>query len=316
MPRMTAPPRTFTTDPAAAYPEVEPVRTAMEAGDWPAARAQLTGRPADTRTRLIQICAEYAAPGFLESVVRADPADTTAAAMLAHRIIDEAWTVRTRARAQHVSREQFEKFHEILGSAERLTAETVAHDGSDPAVWTMRLLVARGLEMGQAEARRRYDQVALRDPHHLSAQSQLLQQLCPKWGGTLEAMHDYARGCARSAPEGAHNAVLIAEAHFEHALDLSGGAHKYLNSREVATELREAAERSVLHPSFQRTVGWVYVYHAFAMVFGLMGDRATARPLFEATGNLVSEMPWRYFGDPIPVFREHRERAMRKRRWW
>ncbi|GAB3932110.1 hypothetical protein GCM10027614_00670 [Micromonospora vulcania] len=84
----------------------------------------------------------------------------------------------------------------------------------------------------------------------------------------------------------------------------------------MVDELREAMRRSILHPSFQRTVGWVYAHHIFALLFGLIGDRKTARPLYEATGNLLSEDPWNYFGDPVTVYREHRARAMRKTRWF
>ncbi|MFF4875293.1 hypothetical protein [Micromonospora sp. NPDC000668] len=313
---MIVSPTALTTDPAVANPELVPLRDAVRAGDWPAVRDQLATRVGDARTRAIRTVSQDAAPGFLESVLEADPADTAAAAMLADRLTEEAWAVRTRKMARDVSREQFERFHEMLAGAERVTADSVAHDGSDPAVWTVRLVIARGLEMGQAETRRRYEQVAAHDPHHLSAQSQLLQQLCPKWGGAVEAMHDFARQCASSAPEGAHNAVLIAEAHLEHAVWLPTGGQAYLSGREVVAELQDAMGRTVLHPAFQRTDGWVHVYHSFALLFGLIGDRKTARPLFEATGNLVSESPWKYFGDPVTVFQEHRSRAMRKWRLW
>ncbi|GGO29830.1 hypothetical protein [Micromonospora parathelypteridis] len=313
---MIVSPTTLTTDPVVANPELAPLREAVRAGDWPAVRDQLAACEGDARTRAIRAVSQKAPTGFLESVVKADPADTAAAAMLADRLTEKAWLVRTRKMAQDVSPEQFKRFHEMLAEAERVTADSVAHDGSDPAVWTVRLVIARGLQMGEAETRRRYEQVAARDPHHLSAQSQLLQRLCPKWGGSVEAMHEFARQCAAAAPEGAHNAVLIAEAHLEHALSLPGGRQAYLSRREVVAELQEALGRTVLHPAFQRTPGWVEVHHSFALLFGLIGDRKTARPLFEATGNLVSEMPWRYFGDPVDVFQEHRARAMRKWRLW
>ncbi|MEW1587931.1 hypothetical protein AB0283_21125 [Micromonospora vinacea] len=313
---MIAPPTAFTTDPAVANPELAPLRDAVRAGDWPAVQDQLAAHVGDARTRAIFTVSQKAPTNFLESIVKADPADTAAAAMLANRLTEKAWAVRTRKMASEVSPEQFQRFHEMLAVAERVTADSVAHDGSDPAVWTVRLMIARGLQMGEAETRRRYEQVAARDPHHLSAQSQLLQQLCPKWGGSIEAMHEFARQCSAAAPEGAHNAVLIAEAHLEHALSLPRRGQAYLSRREVVAELQEALGRTVLHPDFQRIPGWVQVYHSFALLFGLIGDRKTARPLFEATGNLVSELPWRYFGDPVPVFQEHRARAMRKWRLW
>ncbi|GAB3932106.1 hypothetical protein GCM10027614_00660 [Micromonospora vulcania] len=159
---MIAAPDDLTTDPMVASPELVPLRDTLRAGDWVAFRDQLAGHLGDSRTRAIGILSPYAPQGLLESVLEADPADTSAAAMLAVRLTDEAWAVRTGQKARDVSREQFDRFHEMLAGAERVTADSVAHDDSDPAVWTQRLTIARGLEMGQAEAQRRYDQVAAR----------------------------------------------------------------------------------------------------------------------------------------------------------
>ncbi|MEV4846181.1 hypothetical protein AB0K20_23550 [Micromonospora matsumotoense] len=91
---MAAPPD-FTTDPAVAYPELVPLRTALRDGDWPAARRQLADLPAGTRTSLVQLSSEYGSRELLASAVRADPGDTIAAAMLANRLVDDAWAVRT-----------------------------------------------------------------------------------------------------------------------------------------------------------------------------------------------------------------------------
>jgi hypothetical protein len=108
--------------------------------------------------------------------------------------------------------------------------------------------------------------------------------------------------------------VLVAQAHLEEASDISDdkARRRYFKDRRVRDEIREAAARSVLHPAYQRTVGWVAVHNTFALMLGLIGDHVAAARQFDAVGHLVSELPWGYLGEPVAVFREHRARAMRK----
>jgi hypothetical protein len=312
MPRATP---AFTTDPAAAYPELVSLRSALQAGDWSAVRAVADGLDPDGRSVLIRLAGDVpgAAP-FLDARLKDDPADTLAAALRAAGLIHEAWQVRTAARAQYVSREQFQRFHEILRRAEPLLIDAAAHDPTAAAVWVHRLITARGLELGQSEARRRYDRLAEHHPHHLPGQSQLLQQLCPKWGGSFDEVHAFARKEMLAAPEGAPNGVLVAEAHLEQASDTADekALRRYFKDRRVREEIREAAARSVLHPAYRPTVGWVDVRNTFALMLSLVGDFPAAAQQFAAVGHLVSELPWGYLGEPVAVFREHRARALRK----
>ena len=311
---MPTDPDAFTSAEEEMYPQVAAVRTALRAKDWPAARAVFDDQPADVRTRLIRFGAHREFRPFLQKTVADHPADTAAVAMLGDLMIQDAWAIRSNLRARHVSAEQFAQFHAMLAETERMLGESAAADPSDPAVWVGRITIARGLGLGLSEARRRYGRLAEVDPHHLSGQGQLLQQLCPKWGGTFEELHAFARDAMETAPAGAPNAVLVADAHFEHAIDESGRANRYLSG--VRDELTEAAERSVFHPAFQRTVGWVDVCQRFAFVFVMAGDKPTAARLFEATGPYIGKDPWQYFPDPLKMFHDTRKRAARRFRLW
>ena len=73
--------------------------------------------------------------------------------------------------------------------------------------------------------------------------------------------------------------------------------------------LNEAADRSVRHPAFRRTHGWVRVTSTFAMAFALLDDRPAAAALFTALGDLGSDRPWDYLGDPGPTIVKYRKRA-------
>ncbi|MEV4703999.1 hypothetical protein [Actinoplanes sp. NPDC049316] len=295
-------------DPAAAYPEVTTLRTALAARDWPACRTVLDAATPVARTSLIVIAGDTSGLGdFLTSVLRDDPDDGTAAALLGAHLTAVGWRVRGRYWAQHVSAQRFSLFHDWLREAERVLIDGAARNPADLAVWTARMPTARGLELGQAEARRRYDRLAAIDPHHLPAQRHLLQQLCPKWGGSWQQVHEFAGEAMHSAPPGSHNAVLIAEAHIEQWLDLDDeDPREYLGSPAVREALHQAAQHSVWHPDFQRTHGWVSVLSTFAMAFSAGGDHRASGPLFAALGSLASEHPWDYLGEPVPVIQRYR----------
>jgi hypothetical protein len=316
-----APPVAPTLDLAAAYPSVSSTRAALAARDWPAIRASYSSLDWAGRALLVRAVKETnAVTPFLGEVVARDPADTLAATALAGRLIEEGWEIRTGARAQHVSREQFAAFHDHLRRAERLLVDATARDPDNVVAWTERLLTALGLGLGQAEARRRYDRLAAVDPRHLPAQAYLLQQLCPKWGGSFEKVHEFARECMLAAPPGAPNAVLVVSEHLERALELAdnqGGSRTarftaQLRRAEVRREVAEAAQRSVLHPDFRHEYDWVWVRNTFALAFSLGGEHAQAAAQFAALGPLASEFPWAYLGSPERAFAEHRARALKK----
>src|SRR4051812_2116505 len=252
-------------DPAAAYPEVTPLRSALAARDWRGCRAVLDAADPVARTSLTVLGGDLPdLEDFLREVLRADPDDGAAAAMLGSHLTQVGWKVRSGARARYVSQDQFSVFHDWLRKAEQVLLDGAARNPDDPAIWTARMPTARGLEMGQSEVRRRYDRLARADQHHLPGQRHLLQQLCPKWGGTWEKVHGFARESMLAAPPGSHTGVLVAEAHIEHWLELDAEADlQYLRSPQVMSELHEAGRLSVWNPNFRRTYGWVAVMSTF-----------------------------------------------------
>jgi hypothetical protein len=311
LPRM--PPRHPVLDPAVAYPKIAELRSVLDARNWSAARQLLDAAEPIERDYLIRSASEGAGRAeLLRGVLAADPADSAAGAMLGQHLIAAAWEIRTGARAQHVSKDQFARFHDGLRQAEMVLIDAAARTPADPAVWSARLTTARGLELGQSEARRRYDRLAEVSPHHLPGQIQLLQQFCPKWSGSWEKVHAFAREAAAAAPPGALNAVLIPEVHIEHWLDLDDAAARraYVMSDAVRGEVYEAARRSVWHPEFRRTHGWVLVMNTFAAYFAMVDDMPAAGSLFTALGDLATESPWHYLGDPATIIAKFRARAL------
>ncbi|MEH1167049.1 hypothetical protein V6V47_16865 [Micromonospora sp. CPCC 205539] len=311
---MPAPLPAPTFDPGAAYPEVNDLHKALVAADWPAVQAVFANRDHGHRAMLVGMAGERSGTEpFLRRVYDHDPTDALAGALLGNSLIRTGWRIRSSYRAQHVSREQFDQFHDHLRRAEQVLIDVTARHPADSAAWTQRITIARGLELGQAEARRRYDRLAQHHPHHAPAQSSLLQKLCPKWSGDWDRAFAFARECGQAAPEGAPNAVVLAEAHLERWLDFDTDRERiaYVHSAPVIAEIMQAGLRSVLHPAYVDRDDWVWIRSVFALMFSLTGQWGPAASQFTVLGNLGTDYPWDYV-DGAEGFTKYRNLAYAK----
>lgn len=296
---------------ATAYPEVARLRAALDNEDWPAVQALFADIGWDGYS-LLTFAAGAWQPGygFLSGRASEDQAEPLAVVLFASQLVHTGWRARSAAPAAQVNDQQFAVFRDHLRRAEQLLEPFTDRHPDHVVAWELRLITARGLELGLDEARRRYEQIARIAPHHLPAQRQLLQQLAPKWGGSFAQLHEFARECAQSAPDGAPNGSLVAEAHLEHWLALPGGDDAaYLRDPGVWGELRQAAARSVWHPDYRRTYGWAAVHNLFAMMFSLVDDREAAASQFVEIGHLADDC-WAYLAEPAASFQRHRQQAL------
>ncbi|MEU3555976.1 hypothetical protein [Streptomyces fragilis] len=303
-------------DPYDLHPEMAELRTLVTARDWPGVQAFFDARSQTDQTYAASLVSEMpGAETFLADAAARHPAAPLPRTLLAYRQVVIGWGIRSAARAQHVSRDQFRQFHDWLRRAEQQLIDVCAEQPGFPLAWYVRLITARGLELGQSEARRRYDRLAAVAPHHFAGQSQLLQQLCPKWGGSWELAHGFARECAAAAPNGSNCAVLVADAHIEHWLDLpSPEDQAYMRGVPVRDDLRFAAEVSVWHPDHRPDTRWTAAHNTFAMAFSVGGHLRDAARHFAVLGDRADPSSWKYLGDDArAVFAKHRKAALAAR---
>ncbi|MEU9004607.1 hypothetical protein [Streptomyces sp. NPDC048551] len=308
-------------DPTEHFPALAALRSAVRLKDAAAVAAAYEALPDEDDRALAcwTVAKTPDAEAFLRDHTGRHPGDPLFATLLATALVHRGWEIRSAARAQHVSRQQFDSFHAHLRRAEVLLIDVCAAHPDFGAAWSLRLTTARGLELGQGEAMRRYERLTEHHPHHFSGQAQLLQQLCPKWGGGWEEAQGFARVCARAAPEGSPNGALVAEVQMERYLELcqdhgKSAAETYLRAPEQHTALQEAAARSVLHPAARpdafRTVN---AHNDFAAVHSAAGRHAEAAPHFRALGDRACDYPWGYLnGDHAAAFARHRKTALAK----
>lgn len=307
------PPAAPIVDPVAVFPELIRLKWSVQQGDWLAVSAffaDLTD-PDDIAMAARTVADTPGAESFLRPVTVDQPTEVLPRSLLACHYIRIGWENRSGYRATRVSRAQVENSHTYLRSAEQLLIDAVALDPSHQLGWYLRLMTARGLAVGRPEARRRYDRLAAYGAPHFGAQSQFLQQLCPKWGGSWEAVHDFAMKCREGAQAGGLGAVITADAHLEHWAALSGTEQKrYWRTPGV---LVEAAAVSVLHPDFRLTMAWVEAHSTFAAAFSMAGEHRLAAPHFRALGSYGSTEPWqRVLASPLRELGRHRDKALAK----
>ncbi|MFD6889386.1 hypothetical protein [Streptomyces sp. NPDC059957] len=292
-------------------PDVRRVREAAAAADWTAVSEVLEARSeSDDRTELLWAVGDTAGvERWIVPVLEADQNASLARLVAGIRHISWGWEARTGARASQVSSKQFEVFHERLRTAEQWLYEVAEREPLWTSPWYGLQVTGRGLQVGATVARRRFEATVRRDPQHLGAHQQQLQQVCEKWGGSHEEMHAFARDTAFGAPAGTQLGQLVAIAHIEQWLSLdSGPDDAYMRGPGVAASLREAADHSFRHPDFVRRAGWAQILNTFAMAFSIAGDREGAAECFRATDGRVTEFPWYYINgsDPAVAYRKHR----------
>ncbi|MET9554329.1 hypothetical protein [Streptomyces sp. NPDC006645] len=294
-------------------PDLAGMRVAAVRRDWADLRGRL-GKIPDGQERswlLGRVAGVDGIERWIPAVIEAEPDSALALLVSGARRVSWAWEARTAARAEHVSREQFQTFHERLRVAEEELYEVAEREPGWVAPWYFLQMSGRGLQVGQETARLRFEAAVGRCPEHMGAHQQQLQQMCAKWGGSHEEAHGFARTAMLKGSEGGPLGELVALAHLEHWLELEDGADTaYIRRPDVVAELHEAADRSVRHPAHGRPRGWLHTYNSFAMAFSLAGEKKAAAELFHAIEGRVTEFPWQYLGnDATKVFGKWRDKA-------
>ncbi len=302
--------RPVVIDPSFGDGELAALRAAVVAADWPAIEAIL--RPCRERgdhARLTWLIAgvENIDAEFLLTLPTTQPDNALALTLAGARQVAWAWEARSRATASRVSQEQFRTFHERLRSAETSLYAAVEANPGSAAPWSFLTIASRGLQHGHDVTRRRFDAGVRRSPEHLAIHAAMLQQVCAKWGGSHEQMHDFARQSLATAQPGSNLGALTATAHIEHWLDLPYAERAgYIGRAEVLAELKQAADASVLHPAYAPTESPYIALNSFAMAFWLAGDHDSAGEMFRRIGDRPTQFPWAYAGNPGQVFAKAR----------
>jgi hypothetical protein len=282
---------------------------AAEAGDWEAVKG--AAAPFDLGREhqvLAEVCDVAGVQDWIGRAVEEDKEHRALALLVSGaRHVVWGWEARTSARAVDVSREQWRVFYERLEIAEEqlLQAAELRPEWISP--WRRLLTSGRGMSLGRAVTRARFDAALRRDPLDLGAHVEWLSQLQPRWGGEPGRALAFARQAFDGAPEGHRLGCVVPMAHIEEWVESDRGNH--LENAQVRQELRHAAERSILHPAYERRPGWQEDFNIFAMALSLAGEREVARRVYRELGGAFTPWPWKYVAQPEAMYARFRRRA-------
>lgn len=223
------------------------------------------------------------------------------------RHISWGWEARTAERAVNVKQEQWRLFHERLHIAEEQLLEAAELRPEWVTPWRRLLTSGRGMSLGAAVNEARLRAALRRDPLDLESHLEWLSIMQPRWGGEPGRALDFARDAFDRAPQGHRLGCVIAMAHIEDWVESDHG--DCIERPEIQAELREAADHSILHPSYTRRPGWQHDFNLFAMALALAEERHTIRRVFQSLDGAYTEWPWSYSGAPEKLFARYHRRA-------
>ncbi|MEV0774738.1 hypothetical protein [Streptomyces sp. NPDC050428] len=293
-------------------PELRAALTAAYAGDHVPARdllaATRVGAEWERRGGYVPRLAESAlhSPGWLDAWLAESPRDPDAVLVKAEHCVQQAWEIRTGARASSVSRDQFQAFFALLDDAVPVIGAAAELNPTDPVPWQVALTHARGSQAPRKVFDAYWAEATARAPHHYGCHVSALQYLCDKWYGTHEEMFDFAERAAAEALPGSklHALPLLAAVEYDVVADGPPAEGDRIEPSRIHAALERARELSDAYPHGDPEVAGVRNHLALML---LLADRhGEALEQFRAVGVHATEFPWGYLGDARGEFLEFR----------
>jgi hypothetical protein len=272
-------------DPFLGDPTARRLHEALTGRDWAAAREILRAPMGnDDRAFLMEIAASVPdLQDWIEGPVRDEPGSVLPLVVQGGRAVFWAWEARGGGQAETVGEQQWKVWFRRLKLAEDCLDEAVERDPKCLEAWYFLIILARARQLSKQERWDRYNRLAELDPMHHYGNDQMLQNLCAKWSGSAEEMFGFARERAAAGP-GTSLPALVATAHLEHRFSQDDKL-AYLRQPEVAEELVAAAQQSIWHPDYRRTLATPHLWNRFAMAFGLADQFQEAKRCFDLIGD-------------------------------
>ncbi|MET4927579.1 hypothetical protein P3L51_35360, partial [Streptomyces sp. PSRA5] len=293
-------------------PELRAALTAAYAGDHEPARDLLAstrvGAEWERRGGYVPRLAESAlhSPGWLDTWLARSPRDPDAVLVKAEHRVQQAWEIRTGARASGVSRDQFQAFFALLDDAVPVIGAAAELNPTDPVPWQVALTHARGSQAPREVFDAYWAEATARAPHHYGCHLSALQYLCDKWYGSHTEMFDFAERAAEHSLPGSklHALPLLAAVEYDVVADGTPPEGGPIDRSRIHAALKRALELSDAYPPGDPEVAGVRNHLALMLV---LGDRhGEALEQFRAVGAHATEYPWAYLGDARGEFLDFR----------
>lgn len=284
--------------------EVVEARAELIEGRW-ASAGRILGGCGEWNLRDHLLCAFatwQGRPRWIERWVEAESGAPEPFLISAVHALDWAWQAASEnQRQEEVWRLMGERFTLALGHLER----TAALDPADPGPWAWRVMALLGLRRDPDEVRRAHDEAVARHRESWTSHLHLMTALTERWGGSHQAMHDFAGQASASAPPGSRLHALVAEAAIDRFLAEAqqdrDRAARWLATAEVADEIEVCHGRRFPGGSGDDPLA-VEDHNRFAFLFWQMGRKERAWEELGAVDGRVTKHPWSRLGSPVEQF--------------
>lgn len=289
------------------------LRQRLELGEFEAAENALRAQKhADDLAVVAEACGDWPEPPkWLEDWARERP--NSAALHLVRGICFTKWA--WVARGSGWKPKDFDTFIERLSMADGFFDAAAVAAPKDPTPWAWKVQTAKGLQLGEAEVRRRLAEAARRWPAHTAAYLFAVDALSPKWGGSAAAMLSVAREGLAAARPGANVCSALADAHLELAFLPEGtpkpvkDSRDYLSNPQVMQELRRANELCFRPGAHVMTMATPRSRVWFAYVLWKAG---ALEPAAEHLRVIGKSTPYDLFARNLPFAKDTVKRARRE----
>lgn len=219
---------------------------------------------------------------------------------LACGLVKYAWLKRGNGLAGEIPERRAQVFRESLAEAERLIDKALATQPDDVDLLCLRLITARGLGLEAGRSWERFRALIAIDGGHYRGHLAMLENLKAKWGGSHEAMFQFARSRAKQMPDGHPLRALVVFAHFEmrnaRFWQDDQNADEYFLAPAIGEEIEQAWNESVNSPQFRDESRVDELCNLFAAALYLAGRHDSARMALGLMDGQCLEMPWRTMG--------------------
>jgi hypothetical protein len=273
----------------------------------------------DRNGYVINLCAGLDdRPEWIEQWKAARPGSSLPYLFSGTHLIKWAWQARGSGRAGSVAEDAWAVFYARLVDADRDLARAAGLDDADPTPYARSIPVAMGLGLGLDERRSRFEQAVRRHRWHTGAHVDMIQALARKWGGSHEAMFEFARTTTSAqAPDGHSVHRVVALAHLEGYIDLPKKAEDrqqtravYFQRPDVRAEVFQAADRSIRSLAYEPSRSTPMDRNTFAMCFHMMHEYHAQLQQMNLIGAQVTASPWHYLGKPGKIWERARTIAL------
>lgn len=237
----------------------------------------------------------------LKKWVQREPESGNALLCYGARLLQWAWDARGYGRGAEISDAQWDTFFERLKTTRSVLLECAEKSPDDPTPWAYLIMVATWCSDDDDIKYEYLLEAIKRDPDNWPAHMHMIVALSEKWGGSNDAMLEFARNASVQAGAGTDLAAIVVKAHIEYWKYLNifeedpEAAAKYINNPVVQSEVVQAYEKSLARRrSNTDTKVSIFARYNISGWFWITRDRIRLEKELAVLEDRIENIHWRW----------------------